>query len=58
MSRVVVTVPDMGGNPYDLFDAVARAHGGSWVKVRSYTAPDGRRVHDITLRVGAASLEG
>ena len=55
MSRLVVTVPDQGGNPYDLFDAVARAHGGSWVKVRSYTAPDGRRVHDITLRVGGAA---
>jgi hypothetical protein len=55
MSRVVVTVPDMGGNPYDLFDAVASAHGGRWIKVRSYTAPDGRRVHDITLRVGGAA---
>lgn len=49
--RLVVTVPDQGGNPYDLFDAVAAAHGGRWVKVRSYTTPEGARVHDITLRL-------
>lgn len=51
MSRLVVTVPDQGGNPYELFDAVAAAHGARWVKVRTSTAPDGRRVHYITLRL-------
>lgn len=51
MSRLVVTVPDQGGNPYELFDVVAAAHGARWVKVRSYTTSDGRRIHDVTLRL-------
>ena len=56
MSRRVVTVeyrPD--GSFYAFLDEVVAAHGArGWSKVRSYTTPDGRRLHDITLTFGGS----
>ena len=56
MSRRVVTVeyrPDSGF--YTFLDEVVAAHGArGWLKVRSYTTPDGRRLHDITLTFGGS----
>jgi hypothetical protein len=53
--RITVEDRPCAGGFYAFLDEVVAAHGArGWLKVRSYTTPDGRRLHDITLTFGGS----